>query len=334
MTMIMLANTATQDQHRAVATHGNEVGESGIFKILTEADLLQSPDPTWLVRDLLIKGTLAVLVGPPGIGKSFLALDLALSVASDAPFLGKAVCQGHVLYIAAEGVSGLKRRFATWKQDRGIEAVPAVSFIPHAVDLLHQGQVDKLLRSVGGTLPALVIVDTLARSMADGDENSAKDMGRFIQSLERAQREWGCAVLVVHHPGKAGSAERGSSALRAAADTMMLLQEKRGWLELTCDKQKDAAPFEPVKLELVPFGASCIIRSAASQGLQIQSTDRAFAILAENGSGKGLSRGDWLKLCQQDQMSESTFERARRQLVREARVRNDRRAYRAVDPSL
>lgn len=98
--------------------------------------------------------------------------------------------------------------------------------------------------------PVAIAVDTLARCMAGGDENSAKDMSLFVQSCDRLRAETRAAVLVVHHSGKADkSAERGSSALRGAADTMIeLALETEGGLKVKCSKQKEDAPFEDLVL--------------------------------------------------------------------------------------
>jgi hypothetical protein len=101
--------------------------------------------------------------------------------------------------------------------------------------------------------------DTLALCMAGGDENSSQDMGRAIQSLKLIQRETGAHVQVVHHTGKDGGAERGSSALRGAADTMMAVRSTGGGrFTLECDKQKDGERFETSEWRLSIEGGSCV----------------------------------------------------------------------------
>lgn len=307
-------------------------GGEDTFEILSENDLLLLPDPAWLVEGILVKSSLAVLFGPPGIGKSFTALDLALSVATGRPFLGHAAIRGRSLYVAAEGTAGLKKRVLAWKEQSQVNAVPDFLLLGHAVDCLQDTQVTKLIRSVDAP-PALVVVDTLARSMHDGDENSAKDMGAFVHAMERIQRELGATVLVVHHPGKSGGSERGSSALRAAADTMLALGSNKGVLRLTCDKQKDCSPFEPIRLRLVPAGESCVVERGDVQQAGANS-GRSLSILVSKGSELGMRRAEWLKACEEQGITESSFERDRRDLLRRKAIMKIGRAYRPVVPTL
>src|ERR1700744_6409506 len=78
------------------------------------ADLLALPDPEWLIEGILPQGGLAVLYGPPGAGKSFLALDWSMSVDRGREWSGRQVRQGAALYICAERTSGLKQRVGAW----------------------------------------------------------------------------------------------------------------------------------------------------------------------------------------------------------------------------
>jgi hypothetical protein len=86
--------------------------------------------------------------------------------------------------------------------------------------------------------------------MAGGDENAVKDVMLVLQAARRIRDDIGAAVLIVHHTGKNGEAERGSSALRAGADTMLKLSAEGKLLRLTVDKQKDAEPAKPKRFRL------------------------------------------------------------------------------------
>jgi hypothetical protein len=99
----------------------------------------------------------------------------------------------------------------------------------------------------------------MARCMPGGDENSAQDVGRVIASADRIRRRNGAAVLLVHHTQKSGELERGSSALRGAADAMFALKNEDGLLTLECSKEKDAPEPPDTRLRLTPIGASCIV---------------------------------------------------------------------------
>src|SRR5439155_17182506 len=112
-------------------------------------------------------------------------------------------------------------------------------FLREAVNLLREGEVDDFLAAVAALpeRPVLIIIDTLARCLVGGDENSAKDMGIAIAALDRLRAELGCSVLVVHHTGHANEErERGSSALRAAVDTLLVLRAAGSVITLKCAK--------------------------------------------------------------------------------------------------
>jgi hypothetical protein len=93
----------------------------------------------------------------------------------------------------------------------------------------------------------LIVVDTLARCMTGGEENSAKDVGLFVAGVDRVRHATGAAVLIVHHVGKGGDV-RGSSALPGALDTQILAEADGEFLRLSCLKQKDAERFKPITL--------------------------------------------------------------------------------------
>jgi len=91
----------------------------------------------------------------------------------------------------------------------------------------------------------LVVVDTMARNFT-GDESSPKDVGQFVEGCERLRREYGCAVLVIHHMGVGTGRERGTAALRNATFGMFKTSEPKysktggGSVKLSCDRMKDA----------------------------------------------------------------------------------------------
>ncbi|MBS1847548.1 MAG: AAA family ATPase, partial [Actinobacteria bacterium] len=82
------------------------------FTIDQLADL---PEPTWLVEGLLAADSLAVMYGPSGQRKSFVAIDVACHIATGRPWHGKTTAPGKVVYVAAEGVAGLGKRFTAWQ---------------------------------------------------------------------------------------------------------------------------------------------------------------------------------------------------------------------------
>lgn len=224
---------------------------------LYSGDELDSiPPPSWLIDGMVTDG-MTVLAGDPASGKTFLALAWALSVASGRPWLGTAVTQRTVLYVTGEGTAGLPARRRAWLADNN-HPVDRFFCIPHPVNLLDPDDVDSLSDDVYSTGAGWLVIDTLARCMA-GDENSAQDMGGFVSALDRIRSERNCASLVVHHTGVDKGRPRGSTALRGAADTMAHVKHDSGDVELTCWKQKDAAPFPRWNLKLGEVGDSCVL---------------------------------------------------------------------------
>jgi hypothetical protein len=216
---------------------------------LFHADELDSlPPPTWLVPGEIPAGGFTVLFGPSGTGKSFHALEYALRIAQE----------HNVVYIAAEGVNGYAARKNAWCQHH---AKPAggLHFWQEALPLLDSNAVHGFITEITPLNPQLIVVDTLARCLLGGDENSAKDMGLFIEACANVQRTTGAAVLVVHHTGKNGASERGSSALRGASDSMIELTNDDGLITVSSSKSKDSQPFTPYYRRLIEVGDSCVL---------------------------------------------------------------------------
>lgn len=226
-------------------------------KFLTETEVINLPQPQPLVDGLLFVGTLAVLVGGPGVGKTALTIDLASSVGAGLPFLGLPTRRGEVLYLGGEGPLGARVKAS--KLAKGLDPTQehGMRFRRDTPILFpdHSAESRDLVDVLGDIKlrpdpPALIVIDTLARSFVGGDENTSRDMSKWISEVEKL-RKTGAAILILHHSGKKGREERGSSSLRGAADTLMILELEGKSLYLSCDKQRDALPFDAIPLKLV-----------------------------------------------------------------------------------
>jgi hypothetical protein len=242
------------------------------FQTLDVSAMEKLPPVEWLVDGVLPAGGLAVLYGEPEVGKTFVCVDLSLSLGAGLDWLGVPALAGPVVYVSAEGSAGLPQRIEAWRHEHPTTVPPAVHFVREPVSLLDAGDTDRLLRTVRARGARLLVLDTLSRCMPGGEENWTKDMGRVVAAVDRIRHETGAAVLVIHHTIKsgtgAGRVERGSSVLRGAADGMLLLRRHAGVLHLECTKQKDAARFPTHVLQLAPVdveGArSCVVRAAGT----------------------------------------------------------------------
>jgi hypothetical protein len=247
------------DAARAGTTDFPEIGRE-------ELDSLPDPDP--MIDGILDWGTVTLLSGPSGKGKSFIALDWGLSVASGLPWFGHESIQGSILYVAAEGAHGQKKRIKAWEQAHKTDARFRMITVP--VNLSNEAHVDELVKRVRDGERDLVIIDTLAKCTAGVEENSAKEMGVVLAALYRirdAIEENGTTVLVVHHTGYDTKRARGSSAIAAGVDNVydIFAEDPHMDIKLTCSKRKDGEPPAPIFMHLEQValeddgGTSCVV---------------------------------------------------------------------------
>lgn len=190
-------------------------------------DIHPNYDTMDFVEDLLIERSAIIIYGESNSGKTFFATDLALCIAAGKKWNGKDVLQGGVVYVALEGSSAFANRIEAWRREFDSDQRIAFAAIPSTVNLLDpEADTSRLIESVNeaaaqfGMPVRLIVVDTLSRAMAGGNENSPEDMGAMVMNMDRIRAETGAAVLAIHHSGKdQAKGARGHSLLRAAVDT-------------------------------------------------------------------------------------------------------------------
>ena len=145
-----------------------------------------------------------------------------------------------------------------------------------AVQLTVPSDVDALIELSRPIRRVFVVFDTLARCSIGADENSASDMSRVVQACDRIRAELDAHVFLNHHSRKDGATERGSSALRGAADTIFALAKSDDLLTLRCEKQKDGEEGAPLRLTLRPVGdtGSCVVSQKWISRSQVHSRNR------------------------------------------------------------
>ena len=202
-------------------------------------------DVPYLIKGYLSLGSVASIVGPSNVGKSFLALDMARSISRGEEWMGCRTKQAPVLYFSLEGGVAFQNRVTALDLDEG-DPLHVVSdcgmdlmTAADAADVI--GAIEHIDQNTGG----LVVIDTLARAFGGGDENKASDMATVMNHAELVARETGWCVLIVHHLGKdATRGARGSSAGQAAIDTMIETRPHEDDEEVTAitlTKQRDMA---------------------------------------------------------------------------------------------
>lgn len=204
-------------------------------------------DPTWLIPNVLPSEGIGMLYGESGSYKSFLSLDMALSLAFGIPGQWNAPpVKNDVLFFAGEGpVATAKRRWPAWMEWRQIEERNDHRFlikdrVPLYTDTTAWENVKTDLAELGAK-PSLIVIDTLTRLMAGLDENSVKDATLITKFMEELSRYYECFVLAIHHTGKDLSrGARGSSAFKANMDTVLSVRKKASGTIFKAEKHKDA----------------------------------------------------------------------------------------------
>jgi AAA domain len=227
-------------------------------------ELTPDPEtPRWLIEGLWTDQAVGIVGGEPKSGKSFLALELAVAVASGAPCLRRfrPAQTGRVLLFAAEDAVLLVRR-----RLEGIAHAAGVAFAPLDIYVITTPSLrldvaedrHRLQATVAALRPTLLVLDPFVR-LHRIDENAAAEVAPLLAYLRQLQREFATAVALVHHARKgaahlrAGQALRGSSELHAWGDSNLYLRRRGDTLLLTVEHR--AAPSSTgVALELRAHG--------------------------------------------------------------------------------
>lgn len=211
----------------------------------TEEELTASVRPAdFLIEGVLERGVLAMLFGKPEAGKSFVAMDMAWSIAAGDDWFGRPVKQGPVFYIGGEGHSGFARRLAAWRKHHNIERPLPIHMSKGATDFRNPDEMHKLKLSMADrSLSAqLIVVDTMARMTPGMNEDRADEVMDFISACDGLRTLWNCTLLILQHSGHGdASRAKGSISLRGAVDAEYGLQSTstHGVIRLECTKMKD-----------------------------------------------------------------------------------------------
>ena len=255
--MSLLPNPDDEPIHRPTRPPGNSAAQANRFSLRLIGESQPVTPRHWVAENLIEDGTLVVMYGLPGSAKSFLALDLACSVATGGTWLGCQTKKGQAIYVALEGKSGLLLRHAAWEQ---VHCQNAQVYEPKAdiFSFLSGADTDDLIKEINEKKSSddpvkLVVFDTLSRSIPEEDENAQAVMSRVVAGCGRISSQTGAAVVLIHHPNKANSRElRGSSVLQGSADTCLLLKKSGSTVTVKVIKQRDGVEGIDYRFRLVP----------------------------------------------------------------------------------
>jgi hypothetical protein len=258
-----------------------ETKDRGEPFLLTVDDLFAWKEPAALVSGFLMQGENVTMYSPPKSGKTFIALDIALSIATGVPVFGKRTVMRPgeaVVYLSGEGHAGMQKRIKAWLIHRKLEkdVLKGKFFYKAGVPETAAG-IDEANRYIAGISlfcrPALVVIDTMARSVGKLNENDSSTAAQYLELTERIRSGLDTTMLTLAHTGKNASLGlRGSSAFGGGFDAVWELEankeRKTGKLEATLLKDSDELP--AICFRLVPitvssaFGKSDITSAAVN----------------------------------------------------------------------
>lgn len=224
--------------------------------IMSIGDLAHMKPPEWLIEDLLVEGGMSSIYAPSETFKSFIALDMALSISAGYNWRGRETVSGPVVYLIGEGVAGWPSRVFAWLAHRADDHEPEFWTIPTSIALTEKDDAEALIEAIKSVCeePVMVVIDTLARNFGEGDENSTKDMNAFVSAIDHIRTALKTHVMLIHHTGKdIERGGRGSSVLRAALDTEMQIvrPDPEGFsITFKVTKQKDTEKSQPLQFEM------------------------------------------------------------------------------------
>ena len=229
---------------------GDETHVAG-FRIADRAALQHVKPPEWILDDFIPDESYVMLFGAPWTFKTFLALDMALTIACENPVntLWTPLCRGPVLFIAGEGRSSMAKRVKAWEQVHNggkqvqdfvlVDPVPLISITEEYLTALIG---DLTRRHPDGYF--LTVNDTVGRSMAGADENTQQAASAFTMLTQRLRAGLGGSVLALHHSGHKNEERAiGSSVFGRDSDTLVRVDRegKAHTISLTMTNQKEAA---------------------------------------------------------------------------------------------
>lgn len=294
-----------------------------------------------LVEGLIGRMSMAVIYGDSNSGKTFLAIDLAASVARSIEWMGRRTEPGMVVYLATENPASVRNRLRAYMKHYDVE-VPNFVIVNSPVNLFNEdadtSKVVALIQQLErehGIKCELVIGDTLARMSAGANENSGEDMTIVLQNLDQIKDLTRSTVLMIHHTGKnAAMGMRGWSGMRAAIDTELEVTGGEGGagrvMEVT--KQRDMGGkgdrigfrLDPVALGVGKWGkeqTSCVVVPAeaplkASRTLKLGDTQQAVIALLR-GAGRNMRGPEIASALEPQGLSRGSVNGAIARLVKE-----------------
>lgn len=279
---------------------GGSVAKAVRYAFVPALEYLGGPPPGWHIKHVLPKSELIVVYGESGSGKSFFVFDMVAAIARGESWRGHKTKKGRVVYIAAEGASGFRKRISAYCTVNDVSELD-LFILPAAPNFTEGKDVTDLINSIRALGDvAVVVVDTMAQVSAGANENSGEDMGLVISHCSTIHKVTGATVVLIAHSGKDQTKGiRGWSGIKAALDMEM---------EITRDDENRTARISKMKdgegegerfgftLPVVPIGmdgdgdliSSCVVEHCEAVAPKpkekrlSRSLERAWQLVLDN----------------------------------------------------
>ena len=223
----------------------------------------------FLIDNIMPQSCLSAVVGPSYSFKTFIALDMALSVAAGLPFHGMETQQGTVIYVNGEGRYGIMNRINAWCRCKSLDPKNLPFILSKtSINLRDTVELAKLMNIRENISDVrMIVVDTMNRNAGGMNENAPVDMAEFVNACSAMVHHFNCAVCVIHHTGKyTSSGARGHSSFYAALDTEISVKKLGDHdVQMICSKQKDAPEFETMQFIAVSILDSIILEKTETR---------------------------------------------------------------------
>jgi archaellum biogenesis ATPase FlaH len=238
----------TPNGNGALAPSGSLGNQRYSGRRVDGAELLSRPPRPipWRVHDIVADGTLTIVSGESGTGKSWLAQALCSGVANGRATAGLLCSKGIALYVDGEMGAEMfidQRLRPTGASSSEFELIDAMG-----LDISTPGDVAWLRTQIEEIGANLVVIDSLRRLAPSKAENDSDDMAPTISALAKLARDTHAAILLVHHKGDGEKFWRGSTAIRDQADALFGLMrddEDGDVRRLSCGKGKGKMRYAP-----------------------------------------------------------------------------------------
>jgi hypothetical protein len=231
------------------------------LSLIGPRELLDLPAaPPWLIEDLWVGEGVGIIGAAPKSYKTWIALEMAVAVASGTPCFGRFAVPNPgpvIAFFAEDSLQAIRERLLAVCAARGLELerLPLQLVAASVLRLDAPEDQDRLREAVEQQQPRLMVLDPLVR-LHGGDENDSGHIGRLLGFLRTLQRDYGSSIVLTHHNRKThsrhapeGQGLRGSGDLHAWTDTGLFLRRRSGVVTMRVEHRSAASP-EPMRVAL------------------------------------------------------------------------------------